>query len=170
MTGKILIVDDEPDVRELFNITLKMAGFATTTARDGLEGIESLNDGLPDLIVLDLMMPNLDGFGFLERLRKEMEDDPLRVLVATAKLLEEADHTRLSSWPVVGVLNKGELDIGRMVTVVTKALEASPRKSGAIIDPPTSPRTGIQSQKTDAPKKPATIRTNTGSRVRRQKQ
>ena len=169
MGTTILIVDDEPDVRELFNITLKMAGFTTTTARDGLEAAETLAKEIPDLVLLDLMMPNLDGFGLLERLRKEHEDDEMRVLVATAKILEEADRTRLSDWPVVGVLNKGELDIGRMVTVVNNALKSSPRKTGEVIEPTSASKPGHDSTGLGK-KKPAQIRTSTGSRVRPRKQ
>ncbi|MBN1313582.1 MAG: response regulator [Anaerolineae bacterium] len=129
--ARILVVDDEPDVRELFNITLKMAGHQTDTAKHGLEAIERLATESPDLIVLDLMMPHLDGFTFLARVRDEMATKPMRVLVATAKVLEDADQAKLGDWPVVGVLNKGELDIGQMVTVVSTALSKDPLKGGA---------------------------------------
>ena len=128
--AEILIVDDEPDVRELFNITLKMAGHNTQTAKDGMEAVDRLADISPELIVLDLMMPRLDGFGLLEHVRAEMTHKPLRILVATAKVLEEIDQERLSSWPVVGVLNKGELDIAQMVTIVGNALSKDPNFSG----------------------------------------
>ena len=119
----ILIVDDEPDVRELFNITLKMAGHNTETVKDGQKALEKLMDGAaPELIVLDLMMPRLDGFGLLTHIRESMKDRKMRVLVATAKVLEDADKEKLSQWPVVDVLNKGELDIAQMVQIVSKAL------------------------------------------------
>jgi CheY-like chemotaxis protein len=130
--ARILIVDDEPDVRELFNITLKMAGHVTETAKHGLEAVDRLAGGdFPELIVLDLMMPHLDGFGLLNHIRTQMPTKPFRVLVATAKVLEDSDQEKLGSWPVVGVLNKGELDIGQMVLVVTNALAKSPLKDGA---------------------------------------
>lgn len=130
--ARILIVDDEPDVRELFNITLKMAGHVTDTAKHGLEAVDKLKTSVdtPELIVLDLMMPHLDGFGFLSHLRNEMATRPFRVLVATAKVLEESDQEKLATWPVVGVLNKGELDIGQMVMIVSSALAKSPLKDG----------------------------------------
>jgi CheY-like chemotaxis protein len=128
--ARILVVDDEPDVRELFNITLKMAGHATDTAKDGLEAVDKLAKEIPDLILLDLMMPHLDGFGLLARIRKEMDSKPIRVLVATAKVLEQSDQEQLGSWPVVGVLNKGELDIAQMVTIVSTALSKNPLKNG----------------------------------------
>ena len=125
--ANILVVDDEPDVRELFNITLKMAGHVTETAKDGVEAVSSLEGKNPDLVLLDLMMPRMDGFGLLEHIRQKRADQPMRVLVATAKVLEEGDRDRLSSWPVVGVLNKGELDIAQMVSIVTNALNAKTR-------------------------------------------
>ncbi|HLV44400.1 MAG TPA: response regulator [Aggregatilineales bacterium] len=127
----ILVVDDEPDVRELFNITLKMAGHQTDTARDGLEAVGKLADRWPDLILLDLMMPRMDGFAFLSHVREKAVDQPMRVLVATAKLLNDADKQRLTAWPVVGVLNKGELDIARMVGVVSTALNQSAKPAAA---------------------------------------
>jgi CheY-like chemotaxis protein len=128
--ARILVVDDEPDVRELFNITLKMAGHTTETAKDGVEAWERLQTGenMPELLLLDLMMPRLDGFGLLNRIREGMDTKPIRVLVATAKVLEEIDNQRLSTWPVVGVLNKGELDISAMVTIISTALSKEPLK------------------------------------------
>ena len=91
-----------------------------------MEAVEKLTGVSPDLIVLDLMMPRLDGFGLLAHIRGKLTAKPLRVLVATAKVLEESDQEKLSSWPVVGVLNKGELDIAQMVTLVGNALKQDP--------------------------------------------
>lgn len=122
MAGRILVVDDEPDVRELFNITLKMAGYVTSTAGDGVEALALIEQDPPDLVLLDLMMPRLDGFGLLERLRGLSPPPPLRVLVATAKILEDEDLVKLSSWPVVGVLSKSEFDLIEIVTHVREAL------------------------------------------------
>jgi two-component system response regulator MprA len=137
--ARILVVDDEPDVRELFNITLKMAGHVTETAKDGMEAVERLQADLPDLILLDLMMPRLDGFGLLTHIREKMDTKPVRVLVATAKVLEEADNEKLSPWPVVGVLNKGELDIAAMVGIVSTALSTDPLKK-AVGESPKPPK------------------------------
>jgi CheY-like chemotaxis protein len=137
--ARILVVDDEPDVRELFNITLKMAGHETETVKHGLEAVERLATDTPDLIVLDLMMPHMDGFTFLNHVRTEMPTKPMRVLVATAKVLEDADQERLGDWPVVGILNKGELDIGQMVLVVSTALAKSAFKEGVVAAPAPAP-------------------------------
>lgn len=142
--ARILVVDDEPDVRELFNITLKMAGHETETVKHGLEAVEKLATDTPDLIVLDLMMPHMDGFTFLSHVRTEMPTKPMRVLVATAKVLEDVDQERLGDWPVVGILNKGELDIGAMVTVVSTALAKSALKEGAAAAPAPADKAAAQ--------------------------
>jgi CheY-like chemotaxis protein len=122
LSGYILVVDDEPDVRELFKITLSMAGYRTQVAKDGLEAIDAISKESPQLIVLDLMMPRLDGFGVLTKLREEEANGKLKVLIATAKTLNDGDKEHLDSWPVVGVLNKGELDIAKMVVDVQQLL------------------------------------------------
>jgi two-component system response regulator PilR (NtrC family) len=154
--ARILVVDDEPDVRELFNITLKMAGHTTETAKDGMEAVDMLASDSPDLILLDLMMPRLDGFGLLEHIRKEMDGRPVRVLIATAKVLEEQDQQKLNSWPVVGVLNKGELDIGQMVGIISTALASNPNKTSSAAPSPTpSAASGKAPTARPAPTSPA---------------
>ena len=156
--ARILIVDDEPDVRELFNITLKMAGHVTDTAKHGLEAVDKLKvmPEMPELIVLDLMMPHLDGFGLLSHIRNEMTAKPFRVLVATAKVLEESDQEKLSTWPVVGVLNKGELDIGRMVMIVTTALGKGPLKEAAAAAAAPPKETAVDTKDAKEPSKEPT--------------
>ena len=125
MSDYILIVDDEPDVRELFKITLTMAGYHTTAVSDGLQAIEAIKEEIPQLVLLDLMMPRLDGFGVLKELRANRPDGDLKILVATAKTISDNDKDHLDSWPVVGVLNKGELDIANMVIEVRDLLTTS---------------------------------------------
>ena len=85
MVGKfnVLVVDDEPDKRQLLATALQMAGYNVRTARDGVEGLAAVESHLPDLIILDVMMPVLDGWGVLDAL-KGREDRP-RVIVLSAK-------------------------------------------------------------------------------------
>ncbi len=66
---KILIVDDEPDILELIEYNLKKEGYQVYTASNGLEAIQSAKKNLPDLIVLDIMMPKLDGIETCRQLR-----------------------------------------------------------------------------------------------------
>ncbi len=88
MTGtktdaKILIVDDEPNIVELLSVSLRFQGFDVDTAATGAEGLDKAKVFRPDAIVLDVMMPGMDGFGLLRRLRADGIDAP--VLFLTAK-------------------------------------------------------------------------------------
>jgi DNA-binding response OmpR family regulator len=65
---RVLVIDDEPGMRSLMRRGLGLAGFEVQTAEDGELGLEVVNAYLPDLVLLDLMMPGLDGFETLERL------------------------------------------------------------------------------------------------------
>lgn len=164
--AQILVVDDEPDVRELFNITLKMAGHQTETAKDGVEAADKLAQRTPDLILLDLMMPRMDGFAFLSHVRKKHERDALRILVATAKVLEDDDRQKLASWPVVGVLNKGDMDVMKMVGAVSSALDRSPTRPDAGLKPAGAPASqpseSAQAPASSAPAPPEPARQSGG--------
>ena len=82
MTIKILTVDDEPDVRRLIEIKLKKAGFEVITAADGEEGVQMAIAELPDLILMDVMMPKMDGFTAVGRIREEQVDSVIIMLTA----------------------------------------------------------------------------------------
>lgn len=88
MTIKILTVDDEPDVRRLIEVKLKKAGFEVITAVDGEEGVEKAKAEKPDLILMDVMMPKMDGYTAVEKIKKEMDPAPL-VMMLTAKGTED---------------------------------------------------------------------------------
>jgi len=88
MTIKILTVDDEPDVRRLIEIKLKKAGFEVITAADGEEGVEKAKAENPDLILMDVMMPKMDGYTAVKKIKTEMDPAPL-VIMLTAKGTED---------------------------------------------------------------------------------
>ena len=69
MAQLIMIVDDEPGVRALLNDTLRIAGFETIEATDGMSALTLLRTHKPDLLVIDINMPLMDGFELVERLR-----------------------------------------------------------------------------------------------------
>jgi len=70
---KILIIDDEPSIIEIYSIALKAAKFLVVTAESGAGGLEKALAEKPDLILLDISMPDMDGFEMLEKLRQENE-------------------------------------------------------------------------------------------------
>ncbi len=102
----ILIVDDEFALANALELILVMEGYRVFTAFHGKEAVASALKVKPDLIILDLMMPNVDGYGVLDRLK---EDDRLKhipVIVVTAKDLTNDERNRLTG-QVQGLLSKG---------------------------------------------------------------
>jgi DNA-binding response OmpR family regulator len=85
---RILVVDDDPDIRGLLRELLDRRGFGVTEARDGQEALRVFFDERPDLVVLDVSMPGLDGWKTLERIR-ELSDVPVVMLTAKATELEK---------------------------------------------------------------------------------
>ncbi|TYB59416.1 response regulator transcription factor [Nonomuraea sp. PA05] len=81
--AKLLVVDDEPNIRELFSASLRMAGFEVLTAADGMEALRVAEESTPDLVMLDVMLPDLDGLAVAGRLRSRGRRVP--VLFVTAK-------------------------------------------------------------------------------------
>jgi two-component system, OmpR family, response regulator len=81
--ARLLVVDDEPNIVELLSASLRYAGFHVTSAGSGREAIDQVRDVRPDLIVLDVLMPGVDGFSVLRQLRGNGIDIP--VLFLTAK-------------------------------------------------------------------------------------
>jgi DNA-binding response OmpR family regulator len=89
MSGSaILVVEDEPSISEVVSLYLRRAGFQVTTARDGQAALNLLAHGLPDLVVLDLMLPQVDGLAIAHWLR-DRSDVPIIMLTARR---EEADR------------------------------------------------------------------------------
>ncbi len=88
MKSKILVVDDEPEAVELVEFNLKQAGYTVTTAADGAEALKKARSQSPDLIVLDVMLPEMDGFEICKTLRLDPATARLPILMLTAKAAE----------------------------------------------------------------------------------
>jgi CheY-like chemotaxis protein len=91
--GRVLVVDDEPDVLLLCRLNLQQRGHELLEASEGGRGLELARERHPDVIVLDLMMPGMDGYQVLEALRRDDATSGIPVLVLTAKALR-ADRER----------------------------------------------------------------------------
>lgn len=95
MGAKILVVDDDPDVLEAIAIALEANGYEVVTALDGIEGLDKLKDAKPDLMILDLLMPKMDGFEVCKELK-----DPRRAkyshipIIILSSVKEEASRRR----------------------------------------------------------------------------
>ncbi|MCX7598503.1 MAG: response regulator [Armatimonadetes bacterium] len=90
---KILVVDDQKHIVRLVQITLEKAGYEVVTAYDGIEALEAVEKDPPDLIVLDVMMPRMDGFEVLQRLQADPRFQRIPVVMLTAKA-QDADIWR----------------------------------------------------------------------------
>ncbi len=79
---KILIIDDEPHIVKMVESRLKMNDYEVVSAFNGREGLNKVHDETPDLIILDVMMPKMDGYTFVRELKKEKNETPVIVLTA----------------------------------------------------------------------------------------
>jgi OmpR family response regulator RpaB len=95
-TEKILIVDDEASIRRILETRFKMLGFDTATASDGEEALELFNKFNPDIIVLDIMMPKMDGYGVTKEIRKQA-DTPIIILTALGDVAERITGLELGA-------------------------------------------------------------------------
>ncbi len=85
MPKKILLIDDEPEIVELIGNRLRANQFDVVTAADGLQGLERAKDQKPDLIILDVGMPNMDGYTFVQEFKKIDELRSIPIIILTAK-------------------------------------------------------------------------------------
>lgn len=93
---KILVVDDEASIRRILETRLSMIGYDVVTAADGEEALETFNHNEPDLVVLDVMMPKLDGYGVCQELRKESEI-PIIMLTALGDVADRITGLELGA-------------------------------------------------------------------------
>lgn len=94
--AKILIAEDEPDIRALIEFTLQYAGHEVVTARNGLEAFESALQVIPDMILMDVRMPQMTGYEACEKIKQEESLKHIPVVFLTAKGQEKEIQTGLS--------------------------------------------------------------------------
>ena len=94
----ILVVDDEERMARFIRLNLEHDGFQVIEAFRGLQAIQALRDHMPDLVILDVMMPDLDGFGLLESVRSDPRLREIPVIIFTAGDLNETQRERLAEF------------------------------------------------------------------------
>ncbi len=87
--GTILVADDDPDIVAIAKTTLEETGYVVQTAYNGMEVFSRLEEQKPDLIILDIIMPHMDGLEVLERLRGTGKTSSIPVILITAKIQQE---------------------------------------------------------------------------------
>ncbi len=93
---KILVVDDEASIRRILETRLKMAGYNVVTAEDGEEAVELFNKTNPDIVILDVMMPKMDGYGVTREIRRD-SDVPIIILTALGDVSERITGLELGA-------------------------------------------------------------------------
>jgi DNA-binding response OmpR family regulator len=83
--ARVLVVDDEPQVVWMLQFSLEAEGYQTYSARDGASALEEVREHRPEVVLLDIMMPVMDGWAVLENLRELPEDERPRVVVVSAR-------------------------------------------------------------------------------------
>jgi len=123
--GNVLIIEDDEAAREMMRRILKNDGWTTKVAENGIVGLEQLPKAKPDAILLDLMMPEMNGFEFLDKLRKNTMWRDIPVIVVTAKALSAEDHRRLKGSVELLIKKEGD-EIEIVLASLKKVLPAQP--------------------------------------------
>jgi two-component system, OmpR family, response regulator len=130
--ARILVVDDEPNIVDLLSTSLRFVGFEVATAADGMRALDVARTFRPDLVVLDVMMPGMDGFGLLRRLRGDGMHCPALFLTARDAVEDK----------ITGLTLGGDDYVTKPFSLeeVVARIRAVLRRSGALNDLPNSSR------------------------------
>jgi CheY-like chemotaxis protein len=120
----VLVVDDDAGLRELLRRMLEPEGYAVVEAENGRVALERLRDVSPSVILLDLMMPEMDGFEFVAEFRRHEAWRAIPIVVVTAKDLSQEDRERLNGH-VQKILQKGTHGRDQLLTEVRELVSAS---------------------------------------------
>jgi CheY-like chemotaxis protein len=121
------VVDDDPNVLDVMSQVLTGTEFIVQVAEDGVKGLASLRITKPDIILLDIIMPNLDGFGFLEELHKSQNLSGIPVIIISAKELSPSEM-EYANRNALRVFKKQGYQNEQIIEVIRQAL--TPHASG----------------------------------------
>jgi len=119
---KIMVVDDEPQIREIVHRMLEKEGYEVTEAIDGKDALDKLSEVKPEVILLDLMMPRMDGFEFLAQMRQVDQWHNIPVIVITARDLSTEDRQKLNGH-VLQILQKGAYRQDQLLAEVRRLVD-----------------------------------------------
>ena len=120
--GYLLLVEDDPDILRLLSTTLKFRGHRVITACNGKEGLDAIRKERPAIVIADIMMPKLDGFGLVHRLRINPETRTIPVIFITATFLSPEDKEFALDIGVTRFIQK-PLDMDKFLETLDKLLK-----------------------------------------------
>lgn len=125
MNTKIFIVEDNADIREIYRLVFELAGFTVEASENGLDAISRLSEVRPDIILLDIMLPEMDGFEVLKAVKQNMSDTGLQntPIVVWSNLSQEEDIQKAMSLGASYYLRKSDYDGDALVEKVKDILE-----------------------------------------------
>lgn len=115
----VLVIEDDATTSELMTRLLKKEGYSVTQASNGRFALEYMKKEVPTLILLDLMMPDVDGFQFILELRKEETWSSIPIVVVTAKSITSEDRLKLDGY-VKNIIQKGDFDFKTLLTEIRR--------------------------------------------------
>ena len=138
MSGPILIVDDDPVARQAHKdvIAQGLPGYPVCVVNDGVAALALMADQVPSLVLLDLMMPEMDGFDVLDRLRADSRTQTVPVIILTSKVLNLDDIQRIERHTRVVVQSKGILADDELIAALHRSLfgaEALPPQTSVLV-------------------------------------
>ena len=122
---RLLVVDDDPNVTDMLRQFLEETEYILESEKDGLGGLEAIRNNRPDILLLDLMMPGLDGFGVIEKLRADPQTRDLPIIVISAKDLTANERTWLNE-KVESVIKKQGFQGSKFVEEILRILRLNP--------------------------------------------
>jgi len=128
-SGRILIVEDDSDTRETLSRRLQKMGWTVSEAKNGRVALELVREHRPELILLDLMMPEMDGFEFVEELRRSDVWREIPIVVVSAKDINQEDQRRLNR-QVAKILRKGASSCEELLAEVGQRVAACVKSNG----------------------------------------
>jgi DNA-binding response OmpR family regulator len=128
----VLIVDDNPDILLLLETNLRRAGFGILKASDGEMALRAIEEERPDVVLLDLMMPVLDGWGVLERLAGRADAPPVIIISAATS---QSNVDRAYAMGAVGYITK-PFGLAEMVDKLNEVLAAAQSPRSKVVKPP----------------------------------
>lgn len=125
--ARILVVDDEVNIVELLSVSLKFQGFEVSTATNGAQALDRAREARPDAVILDVMMPGMDGFGVLRRLRSDGIDAPALFLTARDSLQDKIAGLTLGGDDYVTKPFSLEEVVARLRVILRRAGKGAPK-------------------------------------------